>query len=66
MWLPAPVVHAANHGLYIVKVIGGAEYRQAQDHIHECHPDAVRPDTTPSTSEAALTVQPPVAPATTK
>ena len=27
--LPATVVHAADHGSYIVKVIGGAEYRQA-------------------------------------
>ena len=27
LWLPATVVHAANHGSYIVKVIGGAEYR---------------------------------------
>ena len=26
LWLPATVVHAANHGSYIVKVIGGAEY----------------------------------------
>ena len=78
MWLPAPVVHAANRGSYIVKVIGGAEYRQALDHIHEHQPDAVRPDThgkvevagqpvtTPSTSEAAPTVQPPVALATPK
>ena len=27
LWLPATVVHAADHGSYIVKVIGGAEYR---------------------------------------
>ena len=27
LWLPVTVVHAANHGSYIVKVIGGAEYR---------------------------------------
>ena len=27
LWLPATVVHAANHGSYIVKVIGGAECR---------------------------------------
>ena len=63
-WLPATVVCAANHGSYIIKVVGGAEYRQAQDHICECHPDAVKPETytkyevagqpvtTPSTSEA--------------
>ena len=54
------------------KVIGGAEYRQAQDHIRECHPDAVKHDThptvevagqpitTPSTSEAVQ--QAPTAP----
>ena len=29
LWLPATVVHAADHGSYIVKVIGGAEYRWA-------------------------------------
>ena len=27
LWLPATVVHAADHGSYIIKVIGGAEYR---------------------------------------
>ena len=27
LWLPATVVCAADHGSYIVKVIGGAEYR---------------------------------------
>ena len=27
LWLPATIVHAADHGSYIVKVIGGAEYR---------------------------------------
>ena len=75
LWLPATVVHAANHGSYIVKVIGGAEYRQAQDHICECHPDAVKHDThpkvevagqpitTPSTSEAVQLQQAPTAPA---
>ena len=47
LWLPATVVHAANHGSYIVKIIGGAEYRWARDHIHERHPDAVKPDTHP-------------------
>ena len=64
LWLPATVVRAADHGSYIVKVVGGAEYRRARDHIHERHPDAVKPDTstkvqvagqpvtTPSTSEA--------------
>ena len=27
LWLPPTVVCAANHGSYIIKVIGGAEYR---------------------------------------
>ena len=27
LWLPATIVRAADHGSYIVKVIGGAEYR---------------------------------------
>ena len=58
---------------YIVKVIGGAEYRRARDHIRERHPDAVKPDkhskvevagqpiTTPSTSEAVQLQQTPTA-----
>ena len=29
LWLPATIVCAADHGSYIVKVIGGAEYRRA-------------------------------------
>ena len=65
LWLPATVVHAADHGSYIIKVIGGAEYRWARDHICQCHPNAVKHDThpkvevagqlitTPSTSEAS-------------
>ena len=27
LWLPATVVRAVDHGSYIIKVIGGAEYR---------------------------------------
>ena len=27
LWLPATVVYAAAHGSYIIKAIGGAEYR---------------------------------------
>ena len=72
--LPATVVCAADHGSYIVKVIGGAEYRQARDHICEHHPDAVKHDThpkvevagqpitTPSTSEAVQLQQTHTAP----
>ena len=75
LWLPATVVRAADHGSYIVKVIGGAEYRRARDHIRECHPDAVKPDihpkvevagqpvTTPSNPEAVQLQQAPTAPA---
>ena len=74
LWLPATVVRAADHGSYIVKVIGGAEYRRARDHIRERHPDAVKHDThpkvevagqpvtTPSTSEAVQPQQAPTAP----
>ena len=29
LWLPVTVVHAADHGSYIIRVIGGAEYRRA-------------------------------------
>ena len=29
LWLSATVVRAADHGSYIIKVIGGAEYRRA-------------------------------------
>ena len=29
LWLPATVVRVADHGSYIVRVVGGAEYRQA-------------------------------------
>ena len=43
-WIPATVVRTADHGSYIVKVIGGGEYRRARDHIRERHPDAVKPD----------------------
>ena len=52
LWLPATVVRAATHGSYIIKVIGGAEYRQARNHIRERHPDAVKPDTHPKVEVA--------------
>ena len=53
LWLPATVVRAADHGSYIVKVIGGAEYRRARDHIRERHPDAVKPNDTHPKVEVA-------------
>ena len=74
LWLPATVACAANHGSYIIKVIGGAEYRWARDQICEHHPDAVKPDMhpkvevagqpvmTPSTSEAVQLQHAPTAP----
>ena len=75
LWLPATIVRTADHDSYIIKVIGGAEYRWAWDHIRAHHPDAVKPDmhpkvevagqpvTTPSTSEAVQLQQTPTAPA---
>ena len=63
LWLPATIVCEADHGSYIVRVIGGAEYRQARDHICECHPDAVKPDTHPKVEVAG---QPVTIPSTSK
>ena len=60
-WLPATVVCAATHGSYIVKVIGGAEYRPVRDHICECHPDAIKPDTRPEVEVAKHPVSTPSA-----
>ena len=62
MWLQATVVHAATHGSYIVKVVGGAEYRWVWDHIHECDPDAVKPDMHP---KVEVTEHPVSTPSTT-
>ena len=59
LWLPATVVRTADHGLYIVKVIGRAEYRWAWDHICECHPDAVKPDMHPKVEVAEHPVSTP-------
>ena len=68
LWLPATIICAADNGSYVVRVIGGAEYRWAWDHICEHHPDVVKHDThpkvevaqqpvtTPSTSEAVQQV----------
>ena len=39
-WLPATVIRQADHGSYLVEVISGGRYRQAQDHICEWHPKA--------------------------
>ena len=68
LWLPATVIWQAKHGSYLVQVIGGGEYRHAHDHIHECHPDAVKPDRStiadvaPATHECSPGM-PPVRPA---
>ena len=45
LWLPAKVIHKADHGSYLVQVIGGGQYRCACDYIRECHQDAVKPGT---------------------
>ena len=76
LWLPATVIRQAKHGSYLVQVIGGGQYRHARDHIHERHPDAVKPDmpdstdvapATPESSPGMFPVRPaPVAPATPK
>ena len=72
LWLPAKVIHKADHGSYLVQVIGGGQYRHACDHICERHPDAVIPgtstiaDVAPATPESllqALPAKPPAAPA---
>ena len=72
LWLPAKVIHKADHGSYLVQVIGGEQYRHACDHIHEHHPDAVKhgtsttADVAPATPESLLQVpsaKPPAAPA---
>ena len=45
LWLPATIICKAYNGSYLVQVIGGGQYRCAHDHIQECYPDAVKPDT---------------------
>ena len=72
LWLPANVICQATHGSYLVQVIGREQYRHAHDHIHDCHPDAVKHDTsttpvvapaTPEASPALFAASPPAAPA---
>ena len=75
VWLPAKVIRKADHGSYLVQVIGGGQYRSAHDHICKHQPDAVKPgtstmaDVAPATPESLLQTPPaapaaPVAPAT--
>ena len=59
LWLPSTVVCTADHHSYIVKVISGAEYRWAQDHICECHPDAIKRQTHPNVEVAEHPVSTP-------
>ena len=63
----------ADHGSYLIQVIGGGQNRCACDHIHEHHPDAVKPGTsttadvappTPESLQQAPPAKPPAAPAT--
>ena len=42
LWLPATIIRHADHGSYLIKVVGGGTYRRARDHIRERHPDAVK------------------------
>ena len=42
LWLPATIIRQADHGSYLLKVVGGGTYRRARDHIRERHPDAVK------------------------
>ena len=60
-WLPATIICTADHGLYIVQVIGSGQYQCAHDHIHECHPDAIRPDKHITTNVAPATSTHPTA-----
>ena len=45
LWFPVTIICEANNGSYLVQVIGGGQYICARVHIWECHPDAVKPDT---------------------
>ena len=49
-WYQEPVAPCDHHmqgsnGSYLVQGIGGGQYRHANDHIWECHHDAVKPCT---------------------
>ena len=59
LWLPATVVHAADHGSYIVQVISSGQYRHAHDHTQEHHPDAIKPDMHTTTDVAPATLPAP-------
>ena len=58
LWLPATIVRAADHGSYIIQVIGGGQYRRARDHIRERHPDAARPVSATHNVAPATLMQP--------
>ena len=55
--LPAKVIYQASHGSYLVLVVGLGQYRCACDHICECHPDAVKHDTSTTPVVAPVTAQ---------
>ena len=42
LWLPATIIRQADHGSYLIKVVGGGTYRRARDHIRERQPDAMK------------------------
>ena len=55
LWLPAKVIRKTDHGIYLVQVIGGGQYRLAHDHICEHHVDAVRHGTSTTANVAPAT-----------
>ena len=63
-WLPATVIRQADHGSYLVEVIGRGRYRWARDHICEQHPEAepMRKDTSSPGNVAPTTPEWPGAP----
>ena len=42
LWLPTTILRQADHGSYLIKVVGGGTYRRARDHIRERHPKAMK------------------------
>ena len=65
LWLPATVIRQAEHGSYLVEVIGGGKYHRAHDHIRERHPEVTRKadDASPSNIAPAMPEWPGAPPA---
>ena len=60
IWLPATVVHAADHGSYIVQVISSGQHGCTCDHIHKHHTGAIKPDVHTTIDIASATLPAPV------